>query len=133
MTAGCDEVITMRPFLIAALFLHTILGQPLPQLPLDLISLPSGFNIALYSQDTIPKARQLALSTGSSPSNPNAVIVYVGSNASPGQASFLAQFAVGGLGLVDFVTVTWEEAAASATKKISKSMKGSCYLSLTLF
>lgn len=60
--------------LLLGLLGHT-LGQSLSSLPLNTISVPAGFSIALYSQSPVNKARQMALSGNDSR------IVYVGSTA----------------------------------------------------
>lgn len=49
------------------------------QLPLDLIELPDGFSISLYTTTAVLQARQLALSQGQATNLNNAQVVYVGS------------------------------------------------------
>ncbi|KAK9789387.1 hypothetical protein WJX73_008205 [Symbiochloris irregularis] len=53
-----------------------------PQLPLDLIQLPTGFSISLYTAAAVPSARQLALSQNDSSASGSTRILYVGSTAS---------------------------------------------------
>lgn len=80
----------MRTLLVLALLAPLVLGQPAvqpSQLPLSLITLPEGFNISLYTDQTVTDARQLALSQGFNSEFPNAVIIYVGSNGPDGVVS----------------------------------------------
>lgn len=82
----------MRTLLVLALLAPLVLGQPAvqpSQLPLSLITLPEGFNISLYTDQTVTDARQLALSQGFNSEFPNAVIIYVGSNGPDGVVSAL--------------------------------------------
>ncbi|KAK9803128.1 hypothetical protein WJX73_008615 [Symbiochloris irregularis] len=51
-------------------------------LPLDLIQLPDGFSISLYTTTAVPSARQLALSRGRNAVYRNIQVVYVGSTGS---------------------------------------------------
>lgn len=60
---------------------------PVTKLPLHTIKLPEGFQIALYTQQAVPGARQLAISHGKSKAHPHAVIVYVGTIIKPGNVS----------------------------------------------
>lgn len=77
---------TQLLFLAAALLTAQVSGQAQQiqspsQLPLNLIQLPPGFSISLYTSQSVPSARQLALSDGLNEQYPGAVIVYAGSEA----------------------------------------------------
>ena len=71
----------MRALLLLAAVLPLVCCQSLGSLPLNLVELPPGFSIALYTTTAIPAARQLALSKGFNSDYPDAIIVYVGSTS----------------------------------------------------
>ena len=64
------------------LLLAGVYGQAPTELPLNLIELPAGFSIALFTPQRVPSARQLTLSRGQSVAARGARIVYAGSTGS---------------------------------------------------
>lgn len=59
-------------------------GAPLLDLPLDKITLPTGFHIELYTAEQVPGARHLALGLA----RDNTTIVYVSSTGSTVSKAF---------------------------------------------
>ncbi|KAK9815934.1 hypothetical protein WJX72_012240 [[Myrmecia] bisecta] len=65
------------------LMLYTAVAVPISaqlDLPLDTLSLPPGFDVQLFCNGSVPSARQLAVSEAA-----HHRIVYIGTDASPGQ------------------------------------------------